>query len=148
MNAIERLVAIEEIKQLKGKYFLGVDTKDWELWRNEVWIPDARVEPAEFPEGFVGIDAIIAWISSQMAHNVSVHHGHTPIIDITSETTATGIWAMEDRIYSPKEHPLNGDIHYLHGFGHYHDEYVKLDCGWRIRNVQITRLRVDLVKIA
>lgn len=144
VNEIERLVAIEEIKQLKAKYFLGVDTKDWDLWKREVWAPDARVEPAEFPEGFDGIDRIIEWISSQMAPTISVHHGHMPIIDIIDDTNAKGIWAMEDRIYSPREQPLNGDIHYLHGFGHYHDHIVKLDCGWRIKDVRITRLRVEL----
>lgn len=147
MTELERLIAIEEIKRLKGKYFLGVDTKDWDLWRHEVWSDTAQVIPEEFPEGFAGIDTIISWISSQMEHTVSVHHGHMPIIEITSPSTATGIWAMEDRIYSHSDHPLNGDIAYLHGFGHYHESYVKLDCGWRIQNVRISRLRAEYVKI-
>ena len=29
MNPIDRLIAIEEIKQLKARYFRCVDTKDW-----------------------------------------------------------------------------------------------------------------------
>lgn len=148
MNDIDRLIAIEEIKQLKAKYFLGVDTKDWDLWRREVWAPDARLEPIEFPEGFDGVDAIIDWISATMAPTTSVHHGHMPIIKLTSETTATGIWALEDHIYSPYDQPLNGEVHHLHGFGHYYDDYVRLDVGWRIQHVRITRLRLQLLKLA
>ena len=37
-----RLLAIEEIKQVKAKYFYGLDHKDWELWRREVWAADGE----------------------------------------------------------------------------------------------------------
>ena len=40
---IERLIAIEEIKRLKARYFYGIDNKDWDLWAREVWAPDARL---------------------------------------------------------------------------------------------------------
>ena len=63
---------------------------------------------------------MIAWVIEQSADQVSVHHGHTPIIEITSDTTATGLGAMEDRLYRSKEHPLNGDTAYVLVFGHYH----------------------------
>jgi hypothetical protein len=70
---------------------------------------------------------------------ISVHHGHTPIIEITSDTTATGIWAMEDRLYRGKKH-VDGPGFVL-GFGNYHETYVKLDTGWRIRTSKFTQLR-------
>ena len=40
MDDLERLVAIEEIKQLKARYFRCMDTKDWEGFA-EVFAPDA-----------------------------------------------------------------------------------------------------------
>jgi hypothetical protein len=53
---------------------------------------------------------------------------------------------MEDQIWRPKDHPLSGDYSYLHGWGHYREKYVKLDCGWRILEAELTRLRVEWVK--
>ena len=34
-------------------------------------------------------------------HYVRGHHGHMPEIELTSPTTAKGIWAMEDRVWWP-----------------------------------------------
>ena len=147
MNPIERLIAIDEIKQLKAKYFLGIDNKDWELWRREVWAPDARLVVPELGSDVTPVDKLISWVVEQSADQVSVHHGHTPIIEFTSDTTATGIWAMEDLIWRSKEHPLNGDISFVHGWGHYRETYVKLDLGWRIQSTLLTRLRTIYEKV-
>jgi hypothetical protein len=31
----------------------------------------------------------------------------------------------------------------LHGYGHYHEIYAKLDGHWRIKRSELTRLRMD-----
>jgi hypothetical protein len=147
VTPLERLAAIEEIKQLKAKYFYGFDHQDWEFWRNEVWAPEGRLEVPEMNANIEPRDVMIDWVIMQSADQVSVHHGHMPIIEITSPTTATGIWAMEDRIYRSKEHPLNGDTNFVIGFGHYHERYVKLDVGWRILSTRLTRLRTVYEKV-
>ena len=67
---------------------------------------------------------------------VTVHHGHMPEIEVTSPTTATGVWAMEDRLRWP-------DGSELLGFGHYHEAYEKVDGSWRIKSSTLTRLRMD-----
>jgi hypothetical protein len=145
MTDIERLLAIEAIKSVKAKYFYGLDHKEWDLWRQEVFAPDATLHvPESRPEPWTGVETIIAWVSASTADQVSVHHGHMPIIEITSDTTATGIWAMEDRLYRTREHPLEGGHTFLHGFGHYRETYVRTELGWRIRSTQLTRLRVEL----
>lgn len=147
MNDIERLLAIEEIKQVKARYFWGLDHKDWDLWRREVWAPDGELHVPEFrAEPFVGFDAVIAYVSESVGNQVSVHHGHMPIIDFTSDTSAKVIWAMEDRLYRTKEFPLYDGSTFLHGWGHYRETYVKLDTGWRLRTSQLTRLRVEMRK--
>ena len=147
MNAIERLVAIEEIKQLKAKYFYYFDHQDWDSWRDQVWAPDARLEVPEMGSTIEPRDAMIAWVIEQSADQVSVHHGHQPIITFTSDTEARVIWAMEDRLYRSKEYPLHDGSTWLHGFGHYHETYVKLDVGWRLHTTRLTRLRLEMTKV-
>lgn len=147
MSPIEKLVAIEEIKQLKARYFYFMDHKDWDNWRTQVWAPDARLEIPEIDTVFTGGDLIVEKVALQADGQVSVHHGHMPIIEITSDTTATGIWAMEDRLYREKPHPFDDDFNFLLGFGHYHESYVRLDCGWRIASTRLTRLRVQRSKV-
>jgi hypothetical protein len=71
----------------------------------------------------------------------TVHHGHTPEIELTSATTASGIWAMEDRLRWP---PLEDPSMQMNGFGHYHDTYDKTDGEWRISSSTLKRLRVDI----
>jgi hypothetical protein len=148
MTELERLLAIEEIKQLKSKYFYCLDHKDWATWKAEVFAADASLHvPESREQAYVGIDTIIAWVSASTGDQVSVHHGHMPIIQIHSADTASGIWAMEDRLYRSKEQPLASGHTYLHGFGHYHETYVRGAAGWRIKTTRLTRLRVEMVRI-
>ena len=146
MTDVERLLAIEEIKRLKSKYFWGLDHKDWDFWRREVWAPEGRLIVPEASRDCVGIEAVLAYVKQSTADQVSVHHGHMPNIEIASDTSATGVWAMEDRLFRTKQHPLEDGSTYLHGFGHYNETYVRLGVGWRIQTSRLTRLRVELSK--
>lgn len=144
MTDIERLLAIEEIKRLKSKYFYCLDHKDWATWKTDVFASDASLYvPEAQAEPFVGIDRIISWVSASAADQVSVHHGHMPCIEICSPDTATGIWAMEDILRLPKDRPSPYGYTYLHGFGHYHETYVRGSAGWRIKTTRLTRLYVE-----
>lgn len=147
MTDVEKLLAIEEIKQLKSKYFWGLDHKDWDFWRREVWAHDARLIVPEASRDCVGIEAIIAYVRESTGDQVSVHHGHMPVIEITSDNTAKGLWSMEDRLYRTKERPLEDGSTYLHGFGHYHETYVKTAAGWRLETTKLTRLRIETSKV-
>jgi hypothetical protein len=62
-----------------------------------------------------------------------------PEIEITSPTTARGVWAMEDMLRWP-------DGRELHGYGHYHETYERTDDGWRIKTLTLTRLRTDVTE--
>ena len=133
---MRRVDDIEEIKQLKARYFRLIDTKDWEglagVFADDVTI-DIRSEGAGIHHGSV---EFIPRLERLLKNAVSVHHGHMPEITLTSPTTATGVWAMEDWIWWEEGAPWNS----LHGWGHYHEEYVKLHDGWRIRSLVLTRL--------
>ncbi len=149
MNAIERLLAIEEIKQLKARYFRCMDTKEF-AGLHTVFADDATFDfrealrdpsagtPAPFEEHapVAGRDEIVSYIESALTDAVSIHHGHTPEIALTSDTTADGIWPMEDVI-------KNGTLSFR-GWGHYRETYVHTSAGWRIQSSRLTRLRVDV----
>src|SRR5207247_6768104 len=81
--ALNRLLAIEEIKQLKARYFRCLDTKDW-AGLTTVFTPDAVLEA----EGRVreGREAIVATIAKVLEGAVSVHDGHRP--EITTSAPA------------------------------------------------------------
>lgn len=131
---------LEAIKALKARYFRLIDTKDWEGLR-QVMAPDVHVDVTADGVGtFEGAEAFLEMLAPTLAEVVSVHHGHMPEIELTSPTTATGIWAMEDVL----RFPTSSGLGELHGWGHYHESYVKLDGHWRIASLRLTRLRLDV----
>jgi hypothetical protein len=137
MNEIDRLSAIEAIKQLKARYCRCVDTKQWPEFRT-LFTDDAHLEfphanyvsddPDEFVE-MVGSAFTAEW--------VTMHHCHNPEIKLISESEATGIWAMEDRNILP-----SGEAPVTHlGYGYYHERYLKRNDAWLISNLRLTYLR-------
>jgi len=127
---------IEAIKQLKGRYCRTMDTKDWPAMR-QVFTDDVEMDTTDAGGGLMtGADDFMAFLSETLDGVVTVHHCHMPEIDLTSATTAAGIWAMEDMLRWP-------DGTELHGFGHYHETYAKVDGHWRIKRSKLTRLRMD-----
>jgi uncharacterized protein (TIGR02246 family) len=127
---------IEAIKQAKARYFRTMDTKDWAGMRR-VFADDVVVDTTESGGNVVsGADAFLSFLRETLADVVTVHHGHMPEIELTSPTTASGVWAMEDMLRWP-------DGNELHGYGHYHETYEKVDGAWRIKTTRLTRLRMD-----
>ena len=144
---IERLTAIEDIKQLKARYFRCMDTKDWpglQAVFSDTAELDMRGEAADkskaATELVVGAPKIMAFIRNAVLELTTVHHGHMPEIEIVSSTTAKGIWAMEDVL----RWPPGAAVKSLHGYGHYHETYRKTEDGWRIQSSRLSRLRVDI----
>lgn len=141
-DQLTELRALEALKRLKARYCIGIDQQDWQLWREQVFAPDASLSAPTLEKAITGVEAIIAWVSEQWADKVSIHHAHLPELEILSGTEARGRWAMDDRLYrrSAADQPCRL---LLHGFGYYHETYVRLDCGWRIRSTILTRIHVE-----
>ncbi|NIH80637.1 nuclear transport factor 2 family protein [Amycolatopsis viridis] len=135
-SAAERLAAIEDIKQLKARYFRLMDTKDWTALR-EVFTDDAHMDIDGFPRD--GGDAITAFLSKVLTPLRTVHHGHMPEITLISRDQASGVWAMFDYV----EFPSDGLPRGFHGYGHYHDQYRVERGAWRIASTRVARLRID-----
>ena len=142
---LERHLAVEEIKQLKARYFRYLDTKDW-TGIESLFTTDAQavynvVDESglgTLNEPVVGASEIAAFIRRGVESLVTIHHGHMPEIELISPTTARGIWAMEDILQTPED-----SVDVVHGFGHYHETYERTDGEWRIKTLRLTRLRVD-----
>ena len=142
---VEQLWDIEQIKQLKARYFRCMDTKDWAGFE-QVFAADAVMDMSsemrdQTTRGGItrGAAQIAAMVRTVVGPVVTVHHGHMPEIEITSPTTARGVWAMEDKLRWPEGSPVRT----IHGYGHYHETYERTDDGWRIKTITLTRLRVD-----
>lgn len=152
MDPLSRLIAIEEIRQLKARYFRHMDMRDWDAMA-EVFCRDARFDCSdgatwttldgavhgEAGPVTVGREPIMAWISAAFAERASCHHGHGHEVTVDSETEAHGICAMEDWIFGPDRKTLH-----INAAGHYHERYRHEDGAWRIADVKLTRLFVNL----
>jgi len=127
---------IEAIRQLKARYCRTMDTKDWAGMRR-VFADDVVMDTSESGGGVVsGADEFMVFLQKVIGDVVTVHHCHTPEIELTSTATASAVWAMEDMLRWP-------DGSQLHGYGHYHETYEKRDGAWRIKSSKLTRLRTD-----
>ena len=148
----ERLAATEEISKLKARYFRFMDTKRWADWQ-DVFAPDALMDmtgeaAAMRSIGFtIPEDVSFVWRSSEsicsavagaLEHVTSAHHGHMGELELTSPTEARGIWAMEDLILYRGPAPVAG----FRGYGHYFENYRKVDGAWRIQTIRLERLCV------
>lgn len=131
------LAEIEAIKKLKARYFRLMDQKRWEEW-SELFTEDVvGIYQGPHPEiRYEGRADLVTRTSAALANAVTVHHGHMPEIEITSPTTARGIWAMDDYVRIPK-------VMLLKGYGHYEEEYLKENGRWKIKSIRLTRLHVE-----
>jgi hypothetical protein len=143
MDDVQKLLALEEIKALKARYFRFVDTKDWDGFE-KLFTTDALFDISDDVPGCVltGAAKIRETASAPSTGCVSVHHGHCPEIEFTPDTTATGIWPMEDMLRW--EAGSSMPIKALHGYGHYHETYERIGGRWLINTLKLKRLRVDV----
>lgn len=130
---------IEAIRQLKARYFRTMDTKDWTAMRL-VFADDVVIDTTESGGGVEsGVDEFMAFLSQTLEGVITAHHGHMPEIEVTSPTTATGIWALQDTLWWP-----DGTV--LRGYGHYHETYEKTGDRWLIKTQKLTRLHMEVTK--
>ncbi len=138
---ISRLNATEEIKALKARYCRCLDIRDWAglrmLFADGATFafhdsPSVDGTPPQVQK-VTGADVFVSSSREALANAVTVHHCHMPEIEITSDRSARGIWAMEDIIETPEQ--------IFHGYGHYHEHYERIEGAWRIAKLELTRLK-------
>jgi len=137
----EDLVAIEEIRQLKARYFHCMDRKRWDEWE-ECFCEDVVVDTTQEGTPILhGRKAFRDFLEPVLEGVKTVHHGHTSEIALTGPDTATGTWAMEDNLWWPES---KGGMT-LWGTGFYLEAYRRGDDGrWRIQELKLRRIRTEV----
>ena len=140
---LEQMNDLEAIRQLKARYFRLMDTQQWDPWTScftaDVWAsyegaPRANSKLATTVT-LEGRSQLVSGVSGLLTGAKSVHQGFMPELELTSATTARGIWAMFDYVMLPTCE--------FKGWGHYHEEYVKEGGEWRIKRIHLTRLHTS-----
>lgn len=150
MTPVDRLLAIEEIRNLKAEYFRCVDGQQWEklvtLFADGAETDmRAAVEPynpdllSHDPAAFVKNTAYV------FTGVKTAHFGSMPQIRIVSETEATGSWTMEDILWVSEDSPVLPTGRHQ-GWGHYEDRYRKVDGQWRFAACKLTRIHLEYRK--
>ncbi|MEA2681948.1 MAG: hypothetical protein QOK05_276 [Chloroflexota bacterium] len=132
---LSELTAVRLVSRLKAQYVRLVDLKRWaEL--EQLFVADFVFQGNESGRGAA---AFIKLVSGQLTDANTVHALHMPEVDIRSPGTASAVWPFEDVIDQRRD----GIGLLRRGYGHYHDDYLKVDGRWRIKAMRITRLRVE-----
>jgi hypothetical protein len=141
MDDAATLLEIESIKRLKARYCRYLDTKDWDAWRSlfaDGFLSDTSAAGGKVIEG---ADDFVAFTRKSLRNQATVHQVHAPEIELTSATTARGVWALEDVVR------LAPGVN-LRGYGHYTETYEKIDGTWLFTSSTLTRLREDVFNVA
>jgi hypothetical protein len=134
MPTMVDLQEIEAIKRLKYKYMRCIDEKRWDELA-ECFAEDAVAAYSGDKYAFTGRDAIIKFLVDSMDRGslLTSHRVGQPEIELTSETSATGIWALEDTVIDTQFEIT------LRGAAFYRDEYLKIGGQWKIRSTGYER---------
>lgn len=153
MDICARLAAIEDIKQLKARYWRGVDNGDPALVRSilaEDCVLDYMgccTDPVSGVDHMPAMNMVLrgrdSWPDAKPAvvpRIVTVHQGHDPDITVQSESIASGIWCFADSFFLPS----GGPFERMTGWGRYHETYENKGNGWKLKTTRIERLRVEV----
>ena len=142
LAALEQRVAamedIEAIERLKHKYFRCLDCKLWDELA-ECFTEDATTSYTNGKYSFSGVEAIMDFLKKAQgsATVLGMHQGHQPEIDLTSKTTAKGIWTAHSGLIMTDRNKSTREVDF------YHDEYVKVDSQWKIKHTGYRNLFVE-----
>ena len=140
MMELHDLIAREEIKELKARYFRFTDIHDFENF-GELFTNDAVMEVGQIDGPFSviarGRDAIATQTALASEGAVKIHHGHNHEITVHDRDRASGIWAVEYMFFD-KNSPISRPLR--HNFAYYYEDYVRLSDGWRFAAVKIVNV--------
>lgn len=149
LTDLERLIAIEDIRNLQSRYVRYVDTKDWQavaglFTRGASFIPYGMDGKPQVTMS--GRDEIAKTVSGAVGAGMTLHHLFSYQIDIDSPTKARGVWGMEDWLDRTDDNSTTGTVasfKTMHGNGHYHATYEKVDGAWFIADLKLFRVKLD-----
>ena len=138
------LVDREKIKTLKAQYCRFLDTKQWKRLRG-LFLDEAVFEGFGSAPTGATVDRFVTGASARLQDALTVHHCHMAEIAFDGSDRARAVWAMVDVVEfldgkNPVEVPgARGFI----GYGHYEDEYRRVDGIWKFSSKRLSRIRID-----
>jgi hypothetical protein len=141
MQAVDRLLAIEEIKILRARWCRFLDERCWQDI-GALLCDDACLDLSGATPGAPvvrGASEIAAFVSARYGSDERLLHlNFMPEIEVMSSTEATGIWRQEVFL---KSSFVEG-VRHGHGYGTVHDCYEKCGDVWKFKSIY---LKLDLV---
>jgi hypothetical protein len=136
---MDDLHEIDAIKRLKYRYLRALDLKQWDDL-GACLTEDCRSAYGDGHFSFEGRAAILAFLIDALgpATRISSHRVHHPEIELTSPTTATGVWALDDVVIETQAKLT------IRGSAYYHDEYVKVGGAWKIAKTGYRRIYEEM----
>jgi len=147
------LIIKDEIRELMARYVRYADEKNWQKLA-ELFTPQGRFTPLNVSgEELVrmeGRQEIARTIHNSVGEATAIHHLFSYEIQVASAESAKGIFSMEDYLIRPEsEIPATHQtgnmprFRTMHGFGHYHADFVKVGKNWQIEQLVQTRIKLD-----
>ncbi|MDX3074140.1 nuclear transport factor 2 family protein [Streptomyces sp. MI02-7b] len=134
---VQRLADIEDIRQLKARYFRSIDSKQWSQLA-ALFTPHPTIDVSvKYHSG----KELAEKTAALLGDAPTAHQGFLPEITVNGDR-ATGIWAMEDYVSFPAGSSYKNGFH---GYGEYHDTYQRIHGHWYISSTVLSRFRVDTV---
>jgi len=132
------LVSIEEIRQLKYRYFRTLDLKLWDEFGDclaEDVVARYGTQAMDKPLHYDNRADVVEFMSGNLGPGiVTIHIASHPEISVDGDT-ATGSWGFEDTVIVPDFKVI------IRGGGYYVDEYRKdADGKWRIAATKYERI--------
>ena len=132
------LASIEEIRQLKYRYFRTLDMKEWDAFGDclaEDVVARYGTQAMDKPLHFDNRKDVVEFMSGNLGTSIiSIHIASHPEIAVDGDS-ATGSWGFEDTVIVPDFKVM------IRGGGYYKDEYRKDPDGkWRISATKYERI--------
>jgi hypothetical protein len=132
------LASIEEIRQLKYRYFRTLDMKEWDDFGDclaEDVVARYGTQAMDKPLHFDNRADVVEFMSGNLGTSIiSIHIASHPEIAVDGDN-ATGSWGFEDTVIVPDFKVM------IRGGGYYKDEYRRdADGRWRISATKYERI--------
>jgi hypothetical protein len=132
------LASIEEIRQLKYRYFRTLDMKEWDDFGDcltEDVVARYGTQAMDKPLHYDNRKDVVEFMSGNLGPNIiTIHIASHPEIQVDGDS-ATGSWGFEDTVIVPDFKVV------IRGGGYYKDEYRKdVDGRWRISATKYERI--------
>lgn len=151
MTAVDRLLAIEDIRQIPYRYVRCINQRDWDCWTSlfaadsDYW--NSKLGVVKGPSGMYQ-HLVATGMTSDRVHSEFVILGG-PEIELLSPTTARGIFQEEYTFSSVGSDPNAPPGEVVSGgqetrfFGIYYQTYGKIEGKWKIKSNIHIDLRSD-----